>query len=106
MLVFHPEERDWIEDVKQWAKSFLASNASVKTMYGVFEPAQFLAFLSHGGEMPAVIGNLFNEQHWLGVVKPMPLSWTEHGAAYVLIESHRAAIYSVLKAWRKEQEGV
>ena len=108
----HPEEREWVEDVKQWARDFLSYDE-----------------LKHEekGEVLEILISGIPHEHWRGTglsmgtkespfeiylwvdayrerIPTYPLGWTEVDRGYVLLESHRAAIYSVLKAWRKEQE--
>lgn len=112
----HPEEREWIEDVKQWARDFLTHQDQREEEYGINRES-FLSKLVNGVPSNSWIRfKLTNSNTILGMDllidigirinwPTYPLGWIQIGNGYVLIESHRAAIYSVLKAWRKEQEG-
>lgn len=113
----HPEERERIEDVKQWAEDLLTKEGSllvrmtndinVPNKWDI-SPSQCLDILVSGERL-----FYFAPDRGLRVVQGVevtsmsvyPLSWIPNQAGYSLSESHQAAIYSVLKAWRKEQEG-
>lgn len=108
----HPEEREWVEDVKQWARDFLSYDELKHE-----EKGEILEILISGipherwrGEMLAMVTREGPFKIYLLVdnyrkrIPTYPLGWTEVPRGYVLLESHRAAIYSVLKVWRKAQE--
>ena len=101
--MMHPEERERIEDVKLWAHELLMQPKPAE---------QELLALARGGFVQTTAPNLptiFGSSN-LSLREPA-LRWHAQSIDgqrifWVLDKAHQDAIYSVIKQWRQEQEGV
>lgn len=95
-----PEQRERIEDVKLWVRATL--DADVSSLVALDELARGGMASGTSYAPPSVYESAAGSLQ----VSASPLSWQFHYEDFWgLVETHRAAIYSALKAWRKAQEG-
>lgn len=95
-----PEQRERIEDVKLWVRATL--EADVTALVALDELARGGMASGTSYAPPTVYESAAGSLQ----VSASPLSWQFHYEDFWgLVETHRAAIYSALKAWRKAQEG-
>lgn len=95
-----PEQRERIEDVKLWVRATLEADVTALVL---------LDELARGGMASGTSyapPTMYESAAGTLNVSASPLSWQFHYEDFWgLVETHRAAIYSALKAWRKVQEG-